>query len=149
MLEQFGWGEGRERVMAESRALGRLSLTQHSYPGLKCDVTLHNSPNCIVAAALHYPYSLLSPLFTHVRPQPMHSHLSLSLSCRSLADGIFSSFPFQPPTSSSSPIILISPSGSPILTPLLVFSSFLSFLQPCMTLFLSLRGSATFNLFIF
>lgn len=33
------------------RALGRLSLTQHSYPGPKCDVILHNSPNCIVAAA--------------------------------------------------------------------------------------------------
>lgn len=32
-----------------------LSLTQHSYPGSKCDVIPHNSPNCIVAAALARP----------------------------------------------------------------------------------------------
>jgi len=43
-------GEGRGQGSL-GRALDRLSLTQHSYPGPKCDVILHNSPNCIVAAA--------------------------------------------------------------------------------------------------
>ena len=41
----------RRGLRGGERALGRLSLTQHSYPGSKCDVILHNSPNCIVAAA--------------------------------------------------------------------------------------------------
>lgn len=53
--------KGRRRAgeegVARCRALDMLSLTQHSYPGPKYDVILHNSPNCIVAAAaLHLPY---------------------------------------------------------------------------------------------
>lgn len=51
-LRKGGVARGmRRRGSGDERALGRLSLTQHSYPGSKCDVILHNSPNCIVAAA--------------------------------------------------------------------------------------------------
>lgn len=67
------WAKGKAwgREGSLGRALGRLSLTQHSYPGPKCDVILHNSPNCIVAAAaLHRLAPLLRRAVSPLRLCP-------------------------------------------------------------------------------